>query len=316
MAKQWLVLTTEASFKTKTGTPVLNTDYFPVRLDQDNAFTPRVTPQFWEVLTADADNEPVLTGTERSSCPGRISMLLYATHAPAMLRWALARVNQVPTPKLPWVTSEPRGDLGTMTADYAIEDPSTGTQAKLAYRGGKVLGGELLGNNTTDLMRLNLDVLFADTAASVLAEPAITDYPTDPYAFQDLTGGTSAFKIGTATTNFQSFALRWRNNVVPKWDESSTPVRMRMNGRRISWEAQLLYKATPDRRAAYVARTAQDVEFKFDNGSKTALIDLNLRNFIQQVGDILPLGDEFAQTIGGDSFVDTAQGASISLAFT
>lgn len=316
MARQWLVLTSESAYKTKTASPVLNTDMINIRLDQADSFTVRQAPIPWELRTADTDNERVLTGYERSSYTGRLQTVLYAVQAPFLLRWALGKVDQVPTPKIPWVTTEPTGDLGSASADFAIEDPVTGTQSKLVYRGGKVLGGELSGSAESPLMRLSLDLAFSDTAASALAEPAVTAYPTAPYTFQDLTGGTSIFKVGSTTTNFRSFSLRWTNNVRAAYDEFAVPQRMRLRGREIGFETQLLYKTSVDRRAAFTGRTAQDCEFTFDNGTNTAKIDLHARTFFSSVADGLALDDEFTQTVSGDTYFDTAQAASVTLTFT
>jgi hypothetical protein len=316
MARQWLVLTSESAYKTKTSTPTINVDFINVRLDQSNAFTPRQTPIPWELRSADTDNERVLTGYERSAYTGRLSTVLYAVQAPFLLKWALTKVDQTPTPDLPWTTTEPAGDLGSVSADFAIEDPVAGTQAKLVYRGGKVLGGELTGSAESPLMRLTLDLAFSDTAASVLAEPAVTAYPTDPYVFQDLTGGSAIFKVGSTTTNFRSFSLRWQNNVIPAYDEFAVPQRMRLRGRTIDFETQLLYKTSTDRRTAFTGRTAQDCEFTFANGTNTAKIDLHARSFFSAVEDGLALDDEFTQTVTGQTYFDTATSSSVTLTFT
>ena len=310
MAREWAILTTESAYGTLTDTPVLNTDYIALRLDQGNSLTIRKTPAQQVIRTHDTLNRRAFRHSERYSVGGTIRCLAYATHLPLLLPWALQPINGAQDS--PWTTTEQPNDLASCTLDHTMED-SSGNLIKTRYSGLKVASGELVFNNQTDIGVLTLQVVGKSATTHSQTEPAYTAYPSDVYCLQDLT----TFKIASATTNFRQFTVRWNNMLRSRYDEAATLSSCRMRGRDLDYEAVLLLKSSPARRTAFEGLTAQDCEFVWNNGSNTMTFDFNGNSYIDSIQpETTPLEDEFEQTLLLHSHYDGSAGTDLSLSFT
>jgi hypothetical protein len=310
MAREFATLTIESAYGTIQTTPTINTQYVPLRLNEGNAITVRRTPVVQTVRTADTLNRRSFIVTERHMVEGQIKCLAYVPQMPLLLGWALTPINSGQT--TPWTTTERPNDLASMTLDHAIEDPVSGTVTKYRYTGLKVRSGSLVFDNQTDMGVLTLDVVGKTTGSTTFSEPADTDYPSAVYCLQDLT----TIKYGEATTNIRSLNLSWTNDMAARHDETASLSSCRMRGRTVDFSSALLYKISPDRRAAFIAQTVQDCEFVFTSGANTMTLEFAGTNYISGLNDQTPLAEEFEQEITVGSFYDTTANTDFSLAFS
>jgi hypothetical protein len=125
-ARSWLKLSLEQDnagaatygvYPTKTS-PVLNTDFIWLDLDQDDAFGVDTDPQYTMIRAASSLNEVVSAQTSRYLVQGALSTLFRPEHSPFLLKWALARLAN----KQAW----------SVSADYFD------SQVTRRYVGGKV----------------------------------------------------------------------------------------------------------------------------------------------------------------------------------
>jgi hypothetical protein len=310
MAREALIWTVESAYGTIKTSPVLNTDYLPIRLSDGNSFTVRRAPIRQVINTADTNNLRAFVVSRRYQVLGQLKCLAYVGHMPLLLRWALQGINSGQTS--PWTTTELPGDLASATLDHFIEDPSAGTVTKYRYTGMKVLSGEAVWNNETDIGMVTMQLVGKAATTHTQTEPADSDYPSNVYCLQDLT----TIKIGSTTTNLSEFRVTWNNNLARRFDEAPTLNSCRLRGRNVDFGANLLYKIATDRRAAFTGQTAQDSEFVFTNGANTMGFDFAATNYISSLEDALPLADDFTQMLGVEAFYDTTANTDLTLSFT
>lgn len=315
MARQFLQIVTESAYRVPTATPALNVDRIPIRISDGNAFALRPAPQFWTIRSADSRNRRALTGSERTVLAGRLQTRLYYEQAPLLLKWALQPILAGGPPAVPWATAEPVGDLASCTVYHAIERDD-GTLRRRAYEGCKVGGGELAGDNGTDLLTLSLDLVAstprgdptaatptADPDATEFPEPASADYPVRACVFQDSAG---ALKIGDIRSNYSSFRLTWRSNLDPRHDEFRYITSARHNGRDVDFNANLLLKATPDDRTTLETVSPLDCSVTFTDGTYSFTFDFNGFNYVTADADATPLERRFDHTLSLSNYLDPA----------
>lgn len=307
---EFATLTTESAHGTATASPVLNADYIALRLDQDTAVSVFRQPVIQRVRTADTRNALAYARSERYQCPGRISTLLYATHAPLLLKWALVPMAGGTTP---WTSSIPAGNLPSMTLEHAYEDVA-GTLIKRKFTGGYVLGGRLAGDNQSDFVRLELDVQFSAAAASTVSAPAASAYPSDPYTFQDSSGGLTIG--GSVVTSYTAFEFAWQNRMALPFDEAATVQRGRLRGRDATVNATLKLKNSPDRRGALEALTAQTMSLVLNNGTNSVTFNFGTDSVMESIQTALPLGDEAMELLAIPVTYDVSDDRLLAVSFT
>lgn len=304
MAREFLYLVAESAFKTA-ATPVVGTNAFYIRLDGGNAFTMR--PKLVQVPVPYGGGVAIraFTVADKMECKGRLQTKLYAGALSAfLLKWAADRINAGQT--TPWTTTEPAGDLASVSVYHAIQR-SDGTYKRRRYKGCKVDSWsiEISEDSTIGTMSLELSasepagVDFGGTTTSdpdATAFPAPTDdqLPHNPYVFINASGG---LVIGTSRTEFSSVRVGSRNVLARRFWATPFAGLLRFVGRETTLDAVHYLKASPDDDATYEALTAQDVSFELDNGVNSVKIDLNGANVFTSVDDNLPLNDLYTQNL-------------------
>jgi hypothetical protein len=317
-AREFLRITRENPFKTTFATtPVLNTDYTVIRLDDGNAFAMRAKPKLWEIPFGGGVAIPAVTGSEQMEVGGALKTKFYVEQALFLLNLAITRIT---SGSLPYANAERIGDLVSFTVDHAYER-SDGTLRRRRYVGCKVAGLELECSADNQLASLSLDLVAStpqgnsfdssvDPTSTVFPEPGLADYPTTPLTFRQTSGGLT---LGSVLTQYDSVKISIKNKMDVRFDESRFANRIRFLGRESTLDAKLFLKPSPDQRSLYEAVTARTASLAFNTGVKTVTINYQGQNFATADEDDFAIDKEFYETVSIRNMIDTTAGKDISI---
>lgn len=323
-APEFLWVIKESAYGTKKPSATAGVDSVYIRLADANAFSMVADPVFVETAFGGGWDEPADVQADHYDVKGALSTLLYPTQANLLLDWLMTPVNTGQT--LPWVTTEPAGDLASCTIYHGIRRRD-GTIKRHKYTGVKCAGGEIACSRSAPRATLKLDLIgqkevgnavdaSADPDATEFPEPADSAYATGPYLFSH----TSAlFKVGSALTQYAGVSLKVTNKLDPQFFENHWLSTCGNKGRSATLDADVLLKASPDLRTAMLALTNQDVELSFNDGVTghvTTKIDFNTKNYVAKLPYDLPLGKEFMQKLSIKNRYDTSVGSGLNAVFT
>lgn len=321
MAREFVWIVKESSYKAPMAAPVAGADSLYLRLDGGNAFRMRPKPIQVPIIYGGGLAVPALAVSDQVECKGSLRTKLYAAQAPLLLGWAGTRID--PARAAPWATTEPAGDLASCSVYHAIQRPD-GTYRRRAYLGTKVAGGSIECHRDAPVATLQLDLQAstpqgnqfdgsADPTPAAFPAPAEAAYPTDPYLFLHTAGRLS---IGGARTLYSAVRIDFANKLDPRWFEDRFVSLIRSLGRESTLTAKLYYKPTPDDRAAFEGLRAQALALAFDNGSHSAAFTFNAQNVYKDLNDDLPLDKVYEQEFVVGSYFDPVAAADWSVAFT
>lgn len=297
-AREFLWIVKESSLGTVMTAPVTGTDSIYVRLIDGNSFGMIARPVIEDIPHGGGFAVAAEAVSDHYECKGQLKTKLYPSQAALLLGLLMTRVSSDQT--LPWPTTEPAGDLASVSIYHAVRR-SDGTYRRKRFAGVKATGGriEVSRQSTTAMLTLDLQACrsygnamdgSADPDATEFPAPAEADYPTGPYTFKQTSG---LFTAGTARTQYVSLAIAVQNAVDGRWFEASYLTVNQFCGRSASLDADLYLKATPDDRSAYEAITAQSVSLGFNDGAKTLTLNFGGRNHITDLPYDLPLDKAF-----------------------
>lgn len=321
-AREFLRITKESSYGTKKASPTAGVDVIVIRLAEGNSFTMRPKPRMTRVMYGGGLAIPALTVAGETGVAGTLQTKLCYSQALFLLNWGFTRINAGQTS--PWTTTEPVGDLASVTIDHAIQR-SDGTYKRKSYPGCKVAKPKIEGSREAQIVGLNYDVIAqkvvgntfdasTDPDATAFPAPAETDYPLDVVMFQHSAAGLKIDNGGTARTGYESFSVEADNKLDARAYESRWLQFCRFLGRESKLMAKLALKASPDDRAAYEILTAQAVSLALTNGVNTITLDYKGNNVLDDVADDLPLDKLYEQ--GLTIFNQFEQSSATDLAFT
>jgi hypothetical protein len=299
-ANQWLRVCKEATYGVAlpaldAGSAVEGTDYWWVRLDANNSFTPRRDPQFWTVRSADGGNRAVQSGSSFYTVKGAVNTLLYPTRASLWMAAALTLTsNDLSSYTFDFFdTVTIRRFLGFKIGDLTITCDSGGQIAKL---------------------QINVEGKAQDLAApATFAAPAITNFPSeDPYTHVNSAGLVKLNNV--VQTKYSSVKVMIKNHLAPCKDELATISNLYYAGRDVSWELKMQMTAATNRTLLEAAAAAITNQVKWSNGTNALTLDLKSTNFVRKVADELPLAGAAYQTVSADSLLDRT--AATDVAFT
>jgi hypothetical protein len=328
-AREILMAVIESSYGTAKTTPSLGTDSCYFRLDQDNAFTGEMRPMIETIpygggMTVAADDF-----SDADECGGELNVLLYpGIWSELLLKWAITPVNTGRT--APWTTTDasslmPVGDLASMSFYHAFQLPS-GIYERNRYSGAKCTRWRLSASSDQRAWRLSASFVAiksvgnardasTDPDATEFPLPAETDYPIGPYLFSHLGSGTGTVKIGTTRTFVRGLTIGAENSLNPSRYLSRYIQTCLFTGRSSTAEAVLRTDALTDR-DAFRALTAQDSEFKVDNGTKTVKVDFHNANTITNYQRDLASGREYAHSLTVRNKFSQSQATDLTLTTT
>jgi hypothetical protein len=318
---EFLQLIKESSYGTAMASPVAGTDSIYIRLAGANRFTVRPTPTQRKIQLGNGFATEGYRVSDQAACPGRLELELCYSQAKLLLDWMFTRVNVAQTS--PWTTTEPAGDLASVTAYYGVMRDD-GTIKRRRYRGGKALSPRLTSSAETGLVMLSSDLRFqkwdgntvdatADPDATAFPAPADTAFPTDVLLHSHLAAGVT---YPAALQYLESLELSTQNQLDVKYFTSHFPAFDRLRGRQSTSSVGVLYTASPDWRAVYEALTAQALQAVWGNGTHTVTLNYHGQNVIDSVGDDLTPGKVYTQTVGSSTLWDPSASADVTFTFT
>jgi len=339
MSREFLMLVEESAYKTPVTTPVVyptaSASAFYIRLDGANSFTMRPRPVMVPVPYGGGVAIDAFRVSDKLECKGKLTTKLYAgPHSAFLLNWAAQPINSGQT--APWTTTEPAGDLPSVSIYHGIAR-SDGTIKRRLYNGCKVDSWDLSVSEGSTLATLSLDISGStpqgnqwdsSTDPTSITIPAPTDAQmptagtTGPYTFVHASGG---LLIGTARTQFSTIKLSSRNVLAKRFWANRFIQLMRFVGRSTTLEMQNFYVPTPDDRTDYegilgfnttAGYTGTTCTFELNNGTHNVTFNLETNSVITSLEDQLPLNDLYTQTTTVTNQWDASTGNDMTMAFT
>ena len=315
----------ESAYGTPKSSPTLGTDSFYPRLSGSNSFTMVGDPQFYEIMYGGGRAIAALTGSDQMSVTGQIETELYGAQGAFLLNLALQQVNAGGT--VPWTTTEPPGDLASMTFYHAVTR-SDGTIKRLQFQGCKATRLVLAGSRQQKIWKVTVGLQAqkwngntydssADPTATPFPAPAESSYPTDPFRYIDM---ASNITIGSGRTQIESVTHTVENKMDPRWFENRFLSLHRFLGRTITSDYEILYKPSPDDITNYQNIVVQAHSFELNNGTHTATLGFNAQNFITKLSKNLELDKVYTLKLTLKNYWDPAAnagaGADMTLTLT
>lgn len=318
--REYVILTTEAVAGTYDTSTTPAPTVLAIPLDGSNSFQGVPKPETWTIRGAQSGNKRFLRGSQKMSVDLKLKTHLYVAHAPTMLGWALTEIGSTQT--TPWTTTEPIGDLASVTIDHALMR-SDGTWEARRYLGCKAAATSISSESEGQIVDLDIDIKgmvvqgnqYDGSVNPTLTQPLLSAYPTDIYTFQ---GTAGAFTLGSVRTQYQNLKIDVKSTLFAPFDESHFVNRIRYRGRDASLSAKLLIKSTPNDRATYETQAASTASLVFTNAAKshTATLTFNAQNFIDDLPHDLPLDKDYYYNMRLENFLDPVAGEDFTIAFT
>jgi len=331
MSREFLLLVEESAYKTPVASPTVYNwttpnaaNAFYIRLDGANTFTMRPRPVMVAVPYGGGVAIDAFRVSDKIECKGRLVCKLYAgLLSQFLLEWAAQPINSGQT--APWTTTEPAGDLASVSCYHAIVR-SDGTIKRRVYLGTKVDGWDIDVSEDSTIATISLDLsastpqgnqFDSSTDPTAGTFPAPTDSPNqmpiNPYVFTHASGGLT---VGSARTQFQSLKLSSKNVIARRFWANRFVNLMRFVGRSTTLQAVNFYVPSPDDRTAYEGLTTETTSLALSNGTHSITWTLNTASVITQFEDQLPLNDLYTQTMTVTNQWDPTATGDMTMSFT
>jgi hypothetical protein len=279
----------ESAYGTPKATPVAGTDSFVLRLDGSNSFTPFGVPQQYEVPYGGGRAITAFTGSDQMAVAGQLSSVLYGSQLKFLANLALVPMNAGQT--APWTSTEPVGDLASMSF-YHAATRSDNTLKRWRYAGGKATRWQVTCSRSSKIARMTLGLMFqkylgnpfdasSDPTVGEFPAPAESAYPIDPFRFIDINSQISL--AGVSRSQLESITITCENRLDGRWFENRFLSLARNLGRSITVDLEYLYKATPDDIATFQNTASIAGSVGFTNGTNTLTLNLNSNNVLTSV---------------------------------
>lgn len=307
-ARESLVLMHESAY----GTPVLTSgvvDYtattstFVIPLVESNSFQADFVPSIVFIPFGGGLDVHYDAVADQYGVTAQFQTLAYPSLLAFLLDAACTRINTGQTS--PWTTTEPACDLASIAAYHTFKMRS-GTQKRRKLTGGKIQTLTVSASRQDPRVKVSGTIVFqketgnaaeasSDPDGTEFPLPADTNLPTGPYLFSHTSANFK--RISTAVASYSSVGVTINNKLAPEWFESKFISICSALGREATMTADLLLKSSPDWRSDYQALTTRAYSLKFDNGTKSSLIDFGNSNTVTGLPYELPLGKEFMQKV-------------------
>lgn len=319
--REFVLLVQESAYKTPVGSPVLGTSMIYPRLSESNAMTMRPKPITVKVPRGGGQATMAYTKSSKTECVGTLKLVLCYSQAAFLLGWATTPINAGQTS--PYVTTEPPGDLASMSLYHAIAR-SDGTIKRRVYLGTKCEGWSIANSSDSQLAILTLNIRAStpqgnqfdsstDPNSTIFPAPADTAFPTDPLLFDDLAGGVS---IASSRTQFDMLNLESKHAMDPKFFESRYMSVHRFWGRATTLAIANYYKPTPDDRTTYEGVTVGAVSATWNNGTHTVVAQLNAQNVYTAADDDLGIDKCYMESMSMDNQWDASAATDVGFTVT
>lgn len=314
---EFLLLVVESAYNTAKTSPVLGTDSLYIRLAGANRFTMRPKPTMRKIKFGGGFDAAGYAVSDQVVTTGELSVELCYSQAALLLGWANTRINSGQT--VPWTTTEPIGDLASMSVYHGTAYPSTGAVRRRLYGGTKVTSWRLTSNAKDGVTMLKLGLRssgpLADPSSGTFAAPADTDFPTDPVMFYQSSGAASVG--GSALSFLDGLTIDVTNTLDAKYFQSSNGHLAfdRLRGRACKIGLDLLYTASPEWRTLYEAITSEAAQVAWTNTTHTVTLNFNGNNLVDGVDDDLTPGQVYMQKVSLETQWDTSVSSMVDFTF-
>ena len=292
-AREFLWIVKESALGTVMTSPVAGTDSIYIRLIDGNSFSMVAEPVIEEIPYGGGYAVTAEAVSDHYGCKGQLKTKLYPSQAPLLMAFLTSRINGGQTS--PWTTSEPAGDLASVSIYHAVRR-SDGSYRRKRFGGVKAAGGtiEVSRQGTTAMISLDLRACRSygnamdgtlDPDATEFPTPNETDYPTSPYTFAQ-TAGTLKIGSNTPRTQYENMRIKVQNFALDgQWFEAPHLTVNQFCGRASTLDTTLYLKASPDDRSAFEAITSQSCSLQFSNGvaGQGCTIDFHGQNTITRL---------------------------------
>jgi hypothetical protein len=321
MIREFLMLVIESSYGTPKTSPTSGTERIYIRLDGDNSFTMQANPAQVPIARGGGFAVDALHYAGQTEVTGTLRTKLYASQSAFLWKWMSRRVQSGQTD--PWTTTEPVGDLASMSVYHAYANQTNTTYKRTRYAGCKVTSWTLSASDRDPYWTLeaqlqaqkpvgNAQDSSSDPDATEFPTVADTNLPTDPYLWRH-----TAFSLGgTSRTEIKSFSLSSQHVLDPQFYASRWLSVLPFFGRTTTYDAEIRLKTSPDDRASYEALTNLAAELVLADGSVTTTFDLQDTNKLTQLTRNLPIGGINTWRLQGKCLWDATAGADIAIAVT
>jgi len=314
--REFLQVTKESAYGTPKTTPTAGTDVIPIRLGGANQFTMRPNPVVVPVMYGGGLNVEAETISDKTELRGSLQTELTYSQAALLLGAALIPINSGQT--APWVTTEPPGQMASLTIDHAIVYEDTGAVKRTRYTGVKVDAGSIQASEESQKIMLQLDLIgskydgntfdvSSDPNSTVFPLPEDDDYPTDFVTFIHSADGLLIDTVGFVP--YTSLNFSWQRNHDSRFYASRWIQLLRTYGRKFTLESGVTLVASPDLRAAFQTLAAKEVTLAFTDGTTTLNFDFKAHARIEGLEDDLQLGQIYQRTLTIGSRNDAAAGS-------
>jgi hypothetical protein len=295
-AREYLLVVRESALNTPVASPVLGTDMLYIRLADGNSFKMRAKPVIQKVMYGGGFAVQAEAISDHYAVEGTLDTLLYPTQAQLLLDWSTTRINAGQT--LPWVTTEPPGDLASCTIYHAIKQ-STGAYNLKQFSGVKVSSAKIDVSRDATVAKLSLGLIGSkqvgfgtetgDPTSTPFPAPAETNYPTGPYTFAMTAGQLSLG--GSTRAGYLNLGIDIKNVIDGEWFETSYRQVIQFLGRESTLQSKLFYRPTPNDGISFELLTALAASVTFQNGvtGQNLTINFNGQNTITDLPYDLPL---------------------------
>lgn len=299
---EFLRIVKEKSLGTIMDNPVAGTDEIYLRLTESNSFTVQPTPVFVDIMYGGGENIVNESISDYFNLTGRLQTVLYPTQAAMLFGWLTTRINDARSS--PWTTTEPAGDLASVSIYHAYQT-ADGTIKRTRYAGCKPTGWTLELTRQAPVARISIDLAAlkpygnaydnsADPDATEFPAPVDSDYPTGPYRFNQTSGGLLlGSSAGTVRTQYENISVQCTHTLDVRSFETAFNQVLAFRGRRMTINANMRLKITPDDRAAFESAAKQRVQLTITSGTHSVVIDGKSFNTIRQLTRDLPIDRTF-----------------------
>jgi hypothetical protein len=321
--REFLRLTQEQNYGVFNSTVTPNVNQMYIRLDDSNSFTMRKAPVLVRIPYGGGWAVPAYSFSDKLQLQGALRTSLYYSQANTLLNWGLGVIDSTQTH--PWATTEPVGDLCSVSIEHGYFYDDTGQFKRTLYLGNKVASGRFEISAESQKGTLTLQLVGGKAQGNAFdgsVDPTVTSFPPPAdaaYPAWDLitfTHSNGNFEIQNTITKYETLAIDWTNKLDSRFFAGNFVSEIRSLGRDINIEASIKLDQSPDLRSLYEQFIPIPAKVAFSNGVNTCLFDLLTNPILTRMEDDLTIDRIYFRTTTTSSQYDPANGTDFKFLFT
>lgn len=328
-ARESLYIVVESAYGTPKTSPALGTDAFYFNLPESDSFAGLMAPNTQEIPFGGGLDSPWDAVADHYTTNINWKGYVYPSLAKLLIQLACqtheAAVTGPPAvPELPWVTTEPIGDLASASFYKSWLPRGAANPVRKRFAGCKVNQLTLSASRQDPKLTFSASLVAqkeignaidssTDPDATEFPDPACADMPLGPYLFSHSKANLSI--AGAAVTSYLSLSLQINNKLDVLTFEDHFPSVAAMRGREFTLTFQRLLSTTPNYRTFYQGLTNEPVSLMFANGTNSFKLDFGADCYVTAYTQNPGLGKEFLETITVKNKIDHTSCNDLTLTF-